>query len=151
MFPMNPANTAMGATEQSGNNSGTSGAKDDSLAEASEKKKGLLAGGSVFGALLASSCCILPLVLFSLGIGGAWIGNLTALYPYKPIFVTITLAFLAGGFYMAYRKPKAACEPGSYCATPTSGRVLKISLWGSTLLVAAALAFPYFAPLLLDT
>ena len=27
----------------------------------------------------ASSCCILPLVLFSLGVSGAWIGNFTQL------------------------------------------------------------------------
>ncbi len=114
------------------------------------KKQTFMATGSLLGALAASSCCILPLVLFSLGISGAWIGNLTALYPYKPYFVTITLLFLAGGFYMAYLKPKIACEAGSYCATPTSGRVLKISLWGSTLLVSAALAFPYMVPYLLN-
>jgi len=113
-------------------------------------KKGIMAAGSILGAITASSCCILPLVLFSLGIGGAWVGNLTALYPYKPYFVTITLLFLAGGFYMAYRRPKAVCGPGSYCATPTSERVLKISLWSATLLVSAALAFPYVAPYLLD-
>lgn len=109
-----------------------------------------LATGGMIGALAASACCILPLVLFSLGIGGAWIGNLTALYPYKPYFVTIALLFLAGGFYMAYRKPKTACEAGSYCATPASGRVLKISLWSAALLVSAALAFPYVVPYLLD-
>ncbi len=109
-------------------------------------KKRLLATGGVVGAIAASSCCILPLVLFSVGISGAWIGNLTALYPYKPYFVVIALAFLASGFYMAYRKPKVACEPGSYCATPTSGRFLKFFLWSATLLVAAALAFPYAVP-----
>lgn len=111
---------------------------------------GKLTTGSVLGALAAASCCIVPLVLFSVGTGGAWVGNLTALYPFKPIFVTITLAFLAGGFYMAYRKPKMACEPGSYCATPASGRVLKAFLWGATLLVAAALAFPYIGPYFLN-
>ncbi|HED13033.1 MAG TPA: mercury transporter MerT [Gammaproteobacteria bacterium] len=115
-----------------------------------ERKKNLMAAGGVLGALTASSCCILPLVLFSLGIGGAWIGNLTALYPYKPYFVTITLIFLASGFYLTYRKPNVACEPGSYCATPASGRILKISLWGATALVIAALIFPYVAPYLLD-
>ena len=114
------------------------------------KKQGFLATGSLLGALAASSCCILPLVFFSLGIGGAWIGNLTALYPYKPYFVTITLLCLGGGFYMAYRKPKMVCEAGSYCATPASGRVLRISLWSATLLISAALAFPYLAPYLLD-
>ncbi len=113
-------------------------------------KKNVMAAGGVLGALAASSCCILPLVLFSLGIGGAWIGNLTALYPYKPYFVIITLIFLASGFYLTYRKPKAECEPGSYCASPASGRMRKISLWGATVLVIAALAFPYVAPYLLD-
>lgn len=123
---------------------------DDGEAVEAKSRK-LLGMGSIIAALAASSCCIVPLALFSLGISGAWIGNLTALYPYKPIFVTIAIAFLAGGFYMVYRKPKVACEPGSYCATPTSGQVLKVALWGSTILVTLTLAFPYLAPLLLDT
>ncbi|MBL4613964.1 MAG: mercury transporter MerT [Magnetovibrio sp.] len=114
------------------------------------KQQKLFASGGIVGALLASSCCVLPLVLFSVGISGAWIGNLTALYPYKPYFVSIAMIFLAGGFYLAYRKPKMVCEPGSYCATPTAGLVMKVSLWSSALLVAAALAFPYAVPYLLD-
>jgi len=120
------------------------------LLTAGTGKKNIMAAGGVFGALAASSCCILPLVLFSLGISGAWIGNLTALYPYKPYFVTITLLFLAAGFYLTYRKPKVACASGSYCATAAAGRMLKISLWGATVLVIAALAFPYAAPYLLN-
>src|SRR5260370_15646676 len=50
----------------------------------------LIAAGGILGALAASSCCIVPLVLFGLGIGGAWIGNLTALAPYQPLFVAGT-------------------------------------------------------------
>lgn len=114
------------------------------------RKRALFASGSVIGAILASSCCIVPLILFGFGISGAWISNLTALTPYKPLFVFGALLFLAGGFYTAYRKPKAACEQGSYCAKPTSGRVLKAALWTSTLLIAASLAFPYVAPYLLN-
>ena len=52
-----------------------------------ETKKSLFTGGSVLGAVAMSSCCILPLALFSLGVTGAWIGNLTALYPYKLYFL----------------------------------------------------------------
>src|SRR6266481_210174 len=55
--------------------------------DGSGKREGLLAAGGVIGAIAASSCCILPLVLFTLGISGAWIGNLTALAPYQPIFL----------------------------------------------------------------
>jgi mercuric ion transport protein len=56
-----------------------------------------LAAGGVIGALAASSCCIVPLVLFGLGVSGAWIANLTQLAPYQPYFIVATVACLAGG------------------------------------------------------
>lgn len=121
------------------------------------RRQGLIAAGGVLGALAMSSCCILPLVLFSLGVTGAWIGNLAALYPYKLYFLVPTAGFLAGGFYLAYRKPKAAawqgaaCGGNGDCGTPISDRINKAVLWMSTVLVLAALAFPYYAPLLLDS
>jgi len=114
-------------------------------------RQALLATGGILGALAASSCCILPLVLFSLGIGGAWIGNLTALAPYQPIFVAITLGFLGYGYWLVYRKPKIACADGSACARPLPNRIVKLALWFATALVAAAIAFPYVAPILLGT
>ena len=116
-----------------------------------QTKKTLLTGGSALGALAMSSCCIVPLALFSLGVTGAWIGNLTALYPYKMYFLVPTAAFLAGGFYKVYRKPKASAREGeSYCTSPMSDRINKVVLWSASVLVLAALAFPYLAPLLLD-
>jgi mercuric ion transport protein len=125
-------------------------------AEASPtRRKGLLASGSVIGAILASSCCILPLVLFSLGIGGAWMSNLTALKPYQPYFLAMTVLLLGAGFYSVYRKPKNACSADGtcstdgYCDTPLADRVIKIALWSATALVALALAWPYIAPQLL--
>lgn len=111
------------------------------------KQKGLTATASVLAAILASSCCIGPLVLLSLGISGAWIGNLTALEPYKPIFILITLAFLGTGFWQVYVKPKKKCEDGSYCANPHSDRVIKIVLWFATALVLTALTIDFWAPL----
>ncbi len=113
-------------------------------------KPTLAAAGGLLGAVAASSCCIAPLVLFSLGIGGAWLGNLTALAPYQPIFVIVTLGCLATGFWMVYRKPRAASANGAQCAPPASRRVVKIALWSATVLIAAAMAFPYVAPVLLD-
>ena len=120
------------------------------LDERTQKK--IFASGSVLGALAMSSCCILPLVLFSLGITGAWIGNLAALYPYKAYFFVATAGFLAAGFYRAYRRPTvAACEGNGYCGTAIADRINKAMLWAATVLVLAALAFPYYAPLLLDS
>jgi len=114
-----------------------------------ERRQRWLAAGGVLGALASSSCCILPVVLFGLGAGGAWLGNLSALSPYQPIFVAVTLGFLASGFWLAYRRPKAACDGSVACARPASGGIVKAALWSATLLVAAALAFPYVAPALL--
>lgn len=108
----------------------------------------LVAAGGILGALAASSCCILPLVLFSLGISGAWISNFTALAPFKPYFVAATLALLGYGYYLVYVKPKQVCADGS-CARPLPNRLVKSSLWIATVLVVVALAFDYIAPLLL--
>ncbi len=108
----------------------------------------LIAAGGILGALAASSCCILPLVLFSLGISGAWISNFTALAPYKPYFAAGTLALLGYGYYLVYVKPKQACADGA-CARPLPNRLVKSSLWIATVLVVAALAFDFVAPLLL--
>ncbi len=124
----------------------------EAIAAKREQRQGrpaLLAVGGVLGALAASTCCIVPLALFSLGVSGAWIGNLTSLAPYQPIFVVVTLGFLGTGYWMVYRKPKVAGAGGSNRARPAPRRVVKIALWSATLLVAAAMAFPYAAPALL--
>jgi len=111
------------------------------------KKKSFAAAGGVLGAVLASTCCIGPLLLVTLGISGAWIGNLTALEPYQPVFVTATLGFLGFGFWQVYIKPKKACAAGSYCASPNSDRVVKTALWVATVLIIIALTLDYWAPL----
>ncbi len=109
--------------------------------------KRLAVTGSVIGAVLASSCCIVPLLLVTLGVSGAWIGSLSALEPYKPWFAAVTMLFLGIGFWQVYWKPKQECEKGSYCASPKSDRVVKIALWSATLLVALALTIDYWAPI----
>ena len=108
----------------------------------------LIAAGSILGALAASSCCILPLVLFSVGVSGAWIANFTALAPYQPYIAAATLALLGYGYYLVYVKPKQACADGS-CARPLPNRIAKSGLWIATVLVGVALAFNFVAPLLL--
>ncbi len=117
-----------------------------------ESQKALLSTGGVLGALAMSSCCILPLALFSLGVTGTWIGNLAALYPYKWFFFIPAAGFIAGGFYKIYRKPKVTeCEGRPVCATPISDRINKIALWSASALALAALAFPYLVPYLLES
>lgn len=114
-------------------------------------KMRMFATGGVIGAILASSCCIVPLALFSLGVGGAWIGNLTALAPYQPIFVVITLGFLGYGYFLVYRKPGDECSDGAACNRPLPNRMVKMALWFATALVALALAWPYIIPIILGS
>src|SRR5258708_34702058 len=88
----------------------------------------LVAAGGILGALAASSCCIVPLILFSLGIGGAWIGNLTALAPYKPPFVAGTAGLPGYGHYLVYWKPQQEGADGAACPRPIPRPLVPVAL-----------------------
>ena len=103
-------------------------------------RTGLFAAGGLTGAILASACCVLPLLFVSLGISGAWIGQLTALSPYQPYFLGAALALLGAGFWQAYRRKPEVCLPGSLCAKQQSGAVTKSFLWIGAVFVFASLA-----------
>ncbi|MGH6926601.1 MAG: mercuric transporter MerT family protein [Propylenella sp.] len=107
---------------------------------------GLLAAGGLIGAVLASSCCILPLAFVMLGVSGVWIGGLTALAPYQPLFLAVAFAAIARGFWLAYRRPQAACASGA-CATPRRG--VKAALWAASFLVIASVGVNFFAPMVM--
>lgn len=108
---------------------------------------GSLITGGVAG-VFASACCVGPLILFSVGVGGAWVSRLTALTPYRWIFIGIAAAALAFAWRRIYRPP-AQCEPGQVCAVPRTRRAYKVAFWIVTVFVAVAAAFPYAAPLFL--
>jgi len=105
-----------------------------------------LATGGIVGAIIASSCCIVPLVLVMLGLSGAWVSNLTALEPYKPIFLLITAGLIGTGFWQVYRPAKPDCEEGSLCAKPASRRITKAVLWLATVLALLAASVNLWAP-----
>lgn len=104
----------------------------------------LLAGG--LAAILASTCCLGPLVLVALGFSGAWIGNLTVLEPYRPIFIGAALVALFFAWRRIFR-PAHACKPGEVCAIPQVRTTYKLIFWIVAVLVVVALAFPYVLPL----
>ena len=112
--------------------------------------QGVMAIGGLLGALAASSCCILPIVLFSLGVSGVWIGNLTQIAPYQPYIIAATLAFLGGGYWLVHRSSQAGCADGYACTRKLPNRLVTTGLVLATLLVVAALGFDFVAPLLLD-
>jgi mercuric ion transport protein len=109
-------------------------------------RSSLIASG--IGGIGASLCCVVPFVLVLLGVGGAWIGSLTALAPYRPIFIGVTLVFLALAFRKLYLVPRA-CDPGTRCAEPAVLRRQRIVFWSVSVVLAALIGFPWYAPLML--
>jgi mercuric ion transport protein len=104
-----------------------------------------LGWGGLAAGLLASSCCILPLALVSLGIGGVWVGKLTALAPYQPVFLTLAAALIGTGLWRAYRKQEN-CAPGSLCEVPSATRATKALLWIGAVVAAASASVNLFVP-----
>jgi mercuric ion transport protein len=109
----------------------------------------LLAAGGLLGALAASSCCILPLVLFALGVSGAWIGNFTRLAPYQPIFLAGAFVCLSAGAWLVHRTAQS-CAKREECARPLPHRLIAAALIAAALLVVAAISFDFLGPLLLS-
>ncbi|MGQ0484543.1 MAG: mercuric transporter MerT family protein [Hyphomicrobiales bacterium] len=120
---------------------------DRTVREDSQVAAPALAAGSIATGLLASSCCILPLVLVTIGVGGSWVAQLTALSPYQPFFLGAAALTTGYGFWRAYRKPQA-CAPGSLCANPAAGRFTKTMLWIGAVMAASAFGVTMFDALL---
>jgi mercuric ion transport protein len=114
------------------------------MSDVESGRSALVAGG--FAALLASACCLGPLVLLGLGVSGAWIGNLAALEPYRPIFIAVALVALMFAWRRIFR-PAADCKPGEVCTIPAVRGSYKLTFWVVTGLVVVSLAFPYVLPL----
>jgi len=110
---------------------------------------GLLASyGALTGGLLASTCCILPLVLVSIGVGGAWMSNLTALAPYQPIFLSLAALSIGGAFWLSRRARAQACAIDGPCAQTITKKRYRIGLWVGGGLAAVAVAVNTLTPLL---
>src|SRR5260370_32535829 len=127
----------------------TSLARPEVAPASMQRRQKLVAAGGVLGALAASSCCIVPLVLFGLGVSGAWIANLTRLAPYQPYFIAATVGCLRVRYWLRYRSRKTACAQGEACARPLPNRVVTIGLILATVLIIGALALDFIAPLFL--
>lgn len=116
-------------------------AKRDRLGRAAESA---LSSGSLLAALATSSCCLIPFVLFSLGISGAWIGDLTAMEPFQPVFFAAAVTMIGLGFLHVRRRSRgAACKPGTPCGDPRADRLTRTVLWVAAVLVITGMAFPW--------
>jgi mercuric ion transport protein len=108
-------------------------------------RSSLIAG--TLAAIGASLCCVAPLLLLALGIGGAWIGSLTALDPYRPLLVALPLVFLVFAFRGLYRRPARDCATEAACANPVVLRRQRQAFWLVSPWLLVLLAIPWLAPL----
>ncbi len=107
-------------------------------------KQTMIAG--VLAGIGASLCCVAPLVLLSLGLGGAWVATLTAFEPVRPVFIGLAFLFIGLTFRKLYLTTQS-CEPGKPCADDETIRKQRMIFWGVTILLLGLLVFPWFAPL----
>ena len=110
------------------------------------KRSAMTGAGSVGAALLASLCCIGPVVFVTVGIGA---GLASRLEPLRPIFVALTVALVGAGFYAIYGRPSVpagqTCESDGKCAAPRNTRRDKAILWTATVLAILLLTFPQWS------
>ncbi len=110
--------------------------------------KGTLAG-SIIAGIAASTCCIGPLLLLTLGISGSWIGNLSAMEAFRPYLIGITLVFLGLAFRKLYLVPQT-CAVDAPCSTLSNLRKQRITFWVVSVFVLIVMSFPWYGPYLLD-
>lgn len=120
------------------------------MTQVEAKATGFLAGAGVIAAFLSSTCCVVPFAFVSLGIGGAWMSNLTALAPWQPLFLLAAVGLIGGGFYARIRRRKRTFAEGSYCATDWSDQILSTLLWFGVALTVLAALFPFMVSIFLD-
>ena len=106
--------------------------------------------GGVLAGIGASACCLGPLLLLSLGIGGAWIAHLTALEPYRPVFMALTTLFLFLAFRRLYLTPQLKsqiCVAGETCDPDRTRTAQRTLFWILAPITLALVASTWFLPL----
>lgn len=109
----------------------------------SKDKPHLLLLGGIAGAIGSGLCCVGPLVLVLLGIGGSWAGTLTALDPYRPAFIAFAIITLLWAGWKVYR-PITKCPEGSVCAIPENRTIYQRLFWVAVVIAVILITSPYW-------
>lgn len=102
--------------------------------------------GGVLAGIGASACCVGPLLLLSLGIGGAWIAHLTALELYRPVFIVLAVLFLGLAFWRLYLIPQS-CALEDNCVADRTRGVQRLRFWILAPLTLGLIASPWLIAL----
>ena len=98
-------------------------------------------------ALLASGCCVAPLLLALAGVSGAWIGQLRRIEPYSPWLMGLSFVALAVAGWRLFRRTSDAtsCELDDAACRRANGAARRW-FWVVALLALVPLVAPLVAP-----
>lgn len=104
-----------------------------------ENKSGWLIGGGIVASIIASLCCVGPLVLTIIGVSGAAVVSKFDIVRIPMILLVISLFGIAG--LTLYRK-RIHCELGLICVTPKKHREMIIFYWIGFVISLLAITSP---------
>jgi mercuric ion transport protein len=107
--------------------------------------KTALFGGIVAG-IGASACCVGPLLLLSLGVGGAWIAHLTALESYRPIFIVLAVVLFGWAFRKLYLLPHS-CKASNECVADRTRGLQRVLFWVFLPITLGLIGSPWIVPI----
>ena len=107
---------------------------------------GLVAG---LGAVVASSCCVIPLGLAALGAGASVLGGLEMVAAWRVPLLSVSALAIVGGWGAWWLKRPVACASGAGCASPQRSRATLALLLCASIIVLAAASWSYIDPMLL--
>lgn len=85
--------------------------------------------GGLIAAFGVASCCGLPFMLATLGLGTAWLGDFALLAaPHRLFLLVAATVCLAGAAVLLWRQRAAGCAPGAVCTRPAIRGAIRIGL-----------------------
>ena len=126
----------------------------DTNSEANEqtsapKVLGGLAAFAGIGAILASSCCVIPLVLAAVGASAGIFGAFQTLAEWRMPLLSVAVLSIIGGWFIWWKKRNVICSSVVSCSTSTRSNTSVTLLSISSLIIVLGLSWEYIDPLLL--
>jgi mercuric ion transport protein len=107
---------------------------------------GLVAG---LGAVVASSCCVIPLGLAALGASASVFAGLELISAWRVPLLAATALAIGGGWSAWLMKRPVICASKANCASPERSRSTLVLLFCASAIALAAASWSYIDPALL--
>jgi mercuric ion transport protein len=103
----------------------------------------LLTVSGLAAAFGMASCCGLPFLLATAGLGTAWLTSVALLAaPHRSILLVVGAVCLAGGAVLFWRQQRmAACTPGAFCSRPAVKSLIVAGLLAGLVLLYLGYAY----------